>query len=320
MKIKNIFGGFALSSILLTTIACSNDEIQEDSLLSQDNLELPDSSVNRLLSARTNSICGQDANRESLGNNSPQGPENRCNRSTLGASDGNPGLLDCRVNRRGQHIVENGWYVYSISQGNKTNTNTAVRIERGFTNFRNPGAGKEVRAQFDGRVRIVNLPSDYTYICQMHGSGQVTGGARSGSTHTSAIWLLRAQRISNTQFRFRIEISNGAITNTGRPSPARTAFDIGGDHNIGGEFRVRVNFGYTNGQYAGTIRINDEPFFNVITGGQGYDFTTAAQYFRYGAYRAGANTDPTGALLPQGQARIEWQDGVEFCNGPETDI
>ena len=333
MIIKRNLGRLSLSVLMLTAFACSeNESLSEDF----EPLERVEASL-----AVVADNCGNNVFRRSLGSAAAvQG--NRCTDSSISLTEDNPGGLDCRALNQGSHTREGSWFLYNIVQGFKdANNGTAVRIERAFANFNNPPSGMQRMMAFNGRVRVDRLPNDpsinsprnnrgprdefredFTYVCQMHGSREVRNipgstTAQNGQTHNSAIWLLRAQRVNNTnRFRFVLEMSNGPFTSSNRPG--RTEFDLGGDRLIGTMYRIRVDYGFVNRCYQGTIRINSEVF--NLEDIRPYNFTTQDQYFRYGAYRAGRNITGNANATPNfaQQAIVAWEDNTTYCIGPIT--
>jgi hypothetical protein len=308
---------------VLGMLACQNETLEDEHVILESIPVIDD----HLLTAKT--VCGSSANRDILGDAEDlQGTSTLCK---IGETSDNPGLLDCRIATRGEHKKSGDWFIYDITQGNKTKNNTtSVRIERGFKNFKrqkDPGKGKKAKAfkaTFKGRVRIDRLPNkkeakgkpvdyknDYTYIIQMHGSGKVRNFATkeyNDKKHTSAIWLLRAHRTSETQFKFSIEYSTKpAVSGV---NPDRKTVDVATKLDIGKEFDIEINYGYdANRKFDGYIKAagkkKDVPDIK---------FQTDEQYFRYGAYRAGPKKSPTATNTTHNRAIIAWKKELTFCN------
>ena len=304
----------ALALVTLVAVSCQTDNLEEDTTLNAvQDIEL-DEAVGVALSTGQ---CGTAAAPRSLGSRLASIQGDRC--TAASNAPGNPGFLDCRAQFRGSHTREGSWFLYNIVQGNKRTANpTAVRIERAFRAFDRPTTGAPTRVAFTGTVRVDRLPndpditshsSDFTYICQMHGSQTIRDydGPANGENHTSAIWLLRAQRTSANRFRFVLEYSLTPISASSRPN--RTTITFGGDRAFGVEYDIEVHYGYRFRQNNGYILINGRRF-NVPE----YDFTTDRQFFRYGAYRAGRNIDAVNQGRFFNQSIIAWRNDVTFCN------
>ena len=310
-------------------VSCQTDVLEEDTTLN--NLE--DSNINTAVSvANATALCGNNVRSFPFPERLQSIQGNRC---SLGEDiDENPGRLDCRAEYRGSHTQDGNWFIYTIVQGNKRAANpTAVRIERAFRTFNRTTASSDTtQIAFSGTVRVDRLPnddsinsprrnmpasdefrSDFTYICQMHGTGTIRdyddGGRNITDTesHSSAIWLLRAQRVSTNRFRFVLEYSKEPIFSGSGVN--RGTITFGGDRVFGTEYKIEVNYGYIAGQNAGTITIAGRTFTLPD-----YDFTTDGQFFRYGAYRAGRNIGAVNEARFFNQAIIAWKNDVEFCN------
>lgn len=313
---KNIFK-IALLAMASVMVSCQTDALEENISLDEAEILGVEQTVNSNLSAVQ---CGNSAASRSLGERLTSIQGDRC--SVGNNVSGNPGLLDCRAQYRGAHSQEGSWFIYNIVQGNKKEANpTAVRIERTFRPFDRPEGNEASRVAFTGTVRVDRLPnerdveshsSDYTYICQMHGSSTIRDydGPANEERHTSAIWLLRAQRTSSNGFRFVLEYGTKPISESSPVTrDTRATLTFGDDRAFGVEYDIEVHYGYENGQYNGYITI-DGSRFDVPE----YNFTTDRQFFRYGAYRAGRSIGATNEGRFFNQAIIAWKNDVTFCN------
>ncbi len=315
-----------MASLVLVAVSCEKNE--EEQIKQKTEV----SAVNK----EENNLCGNDADRRNLSPNTRliQGGPSLC--ELQGGNAGNPGLLDCRTLHKGGHSKEGNWFLYEIFQGNKHVENaTAVRIERGFVDFdRSTDDLKQM--EFTGTLRVDNLPNsggnfeeDYTYVTQMHGSGNVIYPPREleegetrpegerttdsiGLKHTTAIWLLRAERTGANTYKLNLEYSQSAKTTDEDTNANRQEFLIKRGLNIGQEYEIQIDYGYKDGRNFGTIAVD-----GMEKTVPDFTFTTERQYFRYGAYRAGERIEGTGNIIdanPENNAVIAWKNDVKFCN------
>lgn len=319
----------ALSMAAMALVACQNETLEDETLV------LDQAEVTDISTSLSEKGCGTSQNRDGLGSaGSIQGPSSLC---TVGSTSKNPGLVDCRVNTKGGHRQSGSWFIYEIVQGNKKKgNNTAVRIERGFKNFKRQAAPKgkkktvaRKQVSFKGTIRVDQLPDnnegkdskgknkpdnfkeDFTYVCQMHGSGSIRESSNksyNGKKHTSAIWLLRAHRTSKTRFKFSIEFSKGPI-GSGIKSERGTV-DVATNLQFGKEYKIEVSYGYDDKRkFGGFISAAGKKKFVPK-----YNFVTDQQYFRYGAYRAGKKVNPSSKDKSDNRSKILWKNNASFCN------
>lgn len=316
---KKIFKGIFLSTLLLG-MSCQNETIDTDLIDSPKSVEK--SEVNFL-----NKSCGNSAAERSLGTGATREQGDRC--SAGNNISNQPGLLDCRARHRGGHFRDRSdqFYTYNIEQGNKSsNVSTAVRIERTFRRISRPSSNNPFRIEFSGELKVVDLPfndqgrrrpdysNDYTYVCQMHGSGAVFNYAPFNNIsprprHTTAIWLLRAQRRSSTTYDLVLEYSRKPRTNNSSfTDPDRTVRTFATGLRIDEVVNIELFNGYRNRSHNGYFRINGVRY-NIPA----YPFVTETMFVRYGAYRAGLNIPGRNAPNSRNQARIKWRN-VTVCN------
>lgn len=312
--------------ILLILASCQNEDTLENYNQLEETSNI-DKVKEQALPIYASKTCGNSAAETSLGPGASAEQGNMCT-SGNGISN-QPGLLDCRAQHRGGHFFNSSdnFYMYSIEQGNKkSNVSTAVRIERTFKKITRPTSNSPFRIEFDGQLKVADLPfndqgnsnpdysNDYTYICQMHGSGKVFdyapfNGLDPRPSHTTAIWLLRAQRTSATKYNLVLEYSRKPRTNNSNyTDPDRTTTTFATGLSINQVVNIEVFHGYKNRRHNGYMLINNVRY-NIPT----FPFTTEKMFIRYGAYRAGVKKSGANIANSKNQAKIKWRN-ITVCN------
>lgn len=323
---KRLIKGVFLSTCLLLAASCQNEEV-----LGGNSAEFEENKTvsEEVLLGRQ---CGNNAAENGLGSSADE-QGTRCSAGNNIANQ--PGLLDCRAQHRGGHFKDNSdnFYQYSIQQGNKkSNVGTAVRIERTFKKITRPASGTSGNflVEFDGELKVADLPfndegksnpdfkNDYTYVCQMHGSGKVFDfSAFNGPNapnprpkHTTALWLLRAQRTGTSTYNLVLEYGTQPRTdNDDFKDPRRDTVHVANNLNILDVVDIKVRHGYVDRKHGGTIKVNNNSDFNVPS----FGFTTEKMFIRYGAYRAGAKMNGANVARAKNSAKIKWRN-VTVCN------
>ncbi len=317
---RNVLSLFALSALLMTSTSCSKDNILEQEELESVTVEDID-----VLSLSAASSCGNKWARNIQANTptsaawKQRGDNNRCknhevkrknanSRYSADRSNINQGTIDCRTKGKGGYTESGSYGFYNIFRGYKDKSvTTGTRIERAFKNYSRPSSGGKT-VTFKGRVdvdKLVMPTNQYTYIAQVHGSGEVvSGGVREKQKHVTAIWLLRVQKRPGNKFNFVIESSTSPKTSSGGSTKRKTTFVKQGI--IGREYDVEITMGYDSvGEPKGSVRVREKGTSSWRTEAvPSIGFATKQQYFRYGAYRVGTPTN-TKTSNPS-QARIGW--------------